>query len=248
MDDATQDAIEELHAMLDRARVIVPFTGAGISTESGVPDFRSPGSPWMQNKPIPFEAFLASREARIEAWRRKFAMDDHYRDARPNRGHRALATLVAEGRSPGVITQNIDGLHQAAGSRNVIPIHGDVHHLRCEACGSREEVVSLEGRELPPVCPHCGEKMRPEVVLFGEMLPEEEITRFYDELERGFDLVFSIGTTSVFPYIARPVVWATQSGIPTVEINPSETKVTPYVTYKLPMGAAAAMTALLDRL
>src|SRR5690606_37496965 len=87
MDEETQEAIEELHAMLERARVIVPFTGAGISTESGVPDFRSPGSPWMVNKPIPIDVFVNSHEARIEAWRRKFAMDDHCPAARPNRGH-----------------------------------------------------------------------------------------------------------------------------------------------------------------
>ncbi len=114
MQDHTDDAIDELHALLDAAASIVGFTGAGISTESGVPDFRTPGSPWMVNKPIPFDAFVASREARIEAWRRKFAMDDHFAGAGPNRGHMALARLIAEGRSPGVITQNIDGLHQAS--------------------------------------------------------------------------------------------------------------------------------------
>ena len=102
MPDGTQDAIETLHAMLDAAGSIVAFTGAGISTESGVPDFRSAGSPWMVNKPIPFEAFVKSREARAEAWRRKFAMDDHYAGAAPNAGHRALARLVGQGRSPAI--------------------------------------------------------------------------------------------------------------------------------------------------
>src|SRR5919205_501051 len=93
----------------------MPARGAGISTESGVPDFRSPGSPWLKNQPIPFEAYVRSREARREAWRRKFTMDDLYRGAKPSRGHLALASLVASGRMPAVITQNIDGLQQASG-------------------------------------------------------------------------------------------------------------------------------------
>lgn len=248
---ATLDAVA---AHLVAARRILFITGAGISADSGLPTYRGIGGLYEDSttdEGFRIEDALSGEMLAVRpdiTWKYLAQIEHNCRGAGPNDAHRAIARLEAEFASVVVFTQNIDGLHQAAGSRNVIPIHGDVHHLRCEACGSREEVVSLEGRELPPVCPHCGEKMRPEVVLFGEMLPEEEITRFYDELERGFDLVFSIGTTSVFPYIARPVVWATQSGIPTVEINPSETKVTPYVTYKLPMGAAAAMTALLDRL
>src|SRR3712207_2991349 len=111
---APADQAAALRDLVARARVIAGFTGAGISTESGVPDFRSPGSPWMRNKPIPFEAFLNSAEPRREAWRRKFAMDDLYQDARPSRGHMALGSLVAQGKMPAVITQNIDGLHQAS--------------------------------------------------------------------------------------------------------------------------------------
>ena len=103
MQDETEDAIAALQDLLDEADSIVSFTGAGISTESGVPDFRTPGSPWMVNKPIPYDAFIQSREVRIEAWRRKFAMDDHYRGAEPNSGHRALARLVAKGRSPAIV-------------------------------------------------------------------------------------------------------------------------------------------------
>src|SRR4051812_24409633 len=102
------DDAATLKAMIDAARVIAVFTGAGISTESGVPDYRSPNSPWTRNKPIPFEEFLANDSLRREAWRRKFAMDDLYRGiAKPNRGHQFVAGLVESGRAPGIITQNI---------------------------------------------------------------------------------------------------------------------------------------------
>src|SRR5215212_1030991 len=103
------DRIAELTAMIEGAARVVGFTGAGISTESGVPDFRSPNTPWMRNKPIPFETFLRSEDARREAWQRKFAMDDLYQGARPSTGHRALAALVESGKVSAVVTQNIDG-------------------------------------------------------------------------------------------------------------------------------------------
>src|SRR5919112_4312269 len=124
---ALANDIAELHRLVTGSRSVVAFTGAGISTESGVPDFRSPDSPWMRNRPIPFEAFLRSEEARREAWRRKFAMDDLYRGAQPNRAHRALAAFVHSGKMPAVITQNIDGLHQESGiePERVIEIHGN---------------------------------------------------------------------------------------------------------------------------
>src|SRR4051794_33360384 len=127
MPKSLDPSIRKLEAMIQEARTIAGFTGAGISTESGVPDFRSPNSPWMRNKPIPFEAFLASPEARNEAWRRKFAMDDLYRGARPGAGHHAVAALVSSGRMPAVLTQNIDGLHQASGITPewIIELHGN---------------------------------------------------------------------------------------------------------------------------
>ncbi|MGL5115230.1 MAG: Sir2 family NAD-dependent protein deacetylase, partial [Beijerinckiaceae bacterium] len=126
------EAGEWLAAMIGQADLLLGFTGAGISTECGVPDFRSPGSPWMVNKPIPFDAFVASAEVRREAWRRKFAMDDHYAGAQPGRGHKALAGWHAAGRMPLLVTQNIDGLHEAAGmpSDAIIELHGNGGYAR----------------------------------------------------------------------------------------------------------------------
>ncbi|CAD5263918.1 NAD-dependent protein deacetylase 1 [Bosea sp. 62] len=232
MDDETQDAIEELHAMLDRARVIVPFTGAGISTESGVPDFRSPGSPWMRNKPIPFEAFLASREARIEAWRRKFAMDDHYRDARPNRGHRALATLVAEGRSPGVITQNIDGLHQASGiaEDGVIELHGNGTYATCLTCGWRHELATIraafEASGEPAACMMCAGIVKTATISFGQQMPQQPMLRAH-ELTMSADLYLVAGSSLVvFPAATFPVI-AKRNGAKLVILNREPTDLDP---------------------
>jgi NAD-dependent deacetylase len=232
MDEDTQDAIEELHAMLDRARAIVPFTGAGISTESGVPDFRSPGSPWMVNKPIPFDAFVASREARIEAWRRKFAMDDHYRGARPNRGHRALATLVAEGPAPGVITQNIDGLHQASGITDeaVIELHGNGTYATSLSCGWRHELAAIraefEASGEPPCCLMCAGIVKSATVSFGQQMPQRQMLRAH-ELTMSADLYLVAGSSLVvFPAATFPVV-AKRNGAKLVILNREPTDLDP---------------------
>jgi len=125
--DTLADEIAQLNDLVARSGNVVGFTGAGISTESGIPDFRSPGSPWMRHKPIPYDLFVRSAEARREAWRRKFAMDDLYHGAKPSRGHLALAALVAAGKMPAVITQDIDGQHQGSGipPEKVGELHGN---------------------------------------------------------------------------------------------------------------------------
>src|SRR4029079_11829887 len=110
-----ENAVADLQKLIVSARKFAPFTGAGISTECGIPDFRSPGGIWTKNRPIPFDEFLSSREARNEAWRRRFAMEQHFAAARPGRGHLALASLYRAGKTPGVVTQNIDNLHQSSG-------------------------------------------------------------------------------------------------------------------------------------
>jgi NAD-dependent deacetylase len=142
------------------------------------------------------------------------------------------------------LTQNIDGLHHQAGSKNLLEIHGNLHNLLCTGCGWQQTVSDFSGLELPPHCPHCQAIMRPKVVLFGEMLPTETVEQLYHELEVGFDVVFSIGTTSVFPYIAGPVEAARRFGWATVEINPSATIVSEHVDVPLRMRAAEAMDAI----
>ena len=135
--------VDELARMIADARRIVAFTGAGISTESGIPDFRSPGGIWTKYQPIDFGDFISSAEARRESWRRKFASDEVMRKATPNAGHRALARLVEQGHMPAVITQNIDGLHQASGvpDEKVIELHGNATYASCLDCRQRYELA-----------------------------------------------------------------------------------------------------------
>lgn len=217
-------SIATLQDMIQDARIVAGFTGAGISTESGIPDFRSPDSPWMRNKPVPFELFLHSAEARREAWRRKFAMDDLYRDARPSVGHLGFASLVAAGRMPAVITQNIDGLHQASGltADQVIELHGNGTYARCLACGRRHELewvrrcFDTDGE--PPDCRICGGILKPATVSFGQAMPEEAMRRA-QRLTASCDVFLVAGSSLiVYPAAAFPA-FAKENGARLVIVN-----------------------------
>jgi NAD-dependent deacetylase len=218
------EQVESLRALVASADLVAAFTGAGISTESGVPDFRSPNSPWMQNKPIPFDAFLASEEVRREAWRRKFVMDDLYRDAQPSRGHLALASLVAQGKMRAVITQNIDGLHQQSGiaPEQVIELHGNGTYATCLSCGCRYELdvirVRFESERAAPVCDSCGGPVKAATISFGQPMPEEAMRRA-QEIALACDVFLVIGSSLVvYPAAALPVL-AKQNGARLVIVN-----------------------------
>ncbi len=249
MQDETEDAIAELHAMLDRADSIVSFTGAGISTESGVPDFRTPGSPWMANKPIPFEAFVKSREARIEAWRRKFAMDDHYRDAQPNIGHRALARLVVEGRSPAIVTQNIDGLHQASGvpGEQVVELHGNGNYAACLTCGWRHELAAIrpafEATGEPPACVMCAGPVKSATISFGQAMPQQQMMRA-QELALECDLFLVVGSSLVvYPAATLPII-AKRQGAKLVILNREPTDLDPIADLVIRAESGVALARL----
>ena len=145
------------------------------------------------------------------------------------------------------MTQNVDGFHRQAGAHNIVDIHGNLHHLRCTDCSFWQAVDDYSGLSLPPHCPKCNAILRPDVVLFGEMLPKEKLHVLYRELYEGFDVVFSVGTSSLFPYIAEPVHMAAQHGIPTVEINPDTTGVSHLIDIRLSMRAAAALDAIWEK-
>ena len=222
--ETPDDLAADLRALIGRARSVVAFTGAGISTESGVPDFRSPGSPWLENKPIDFAEWIASEEARCEAWRRKFRMDDIYRGAQPSAGHRALAALVTGGKSPGVITQNIDGLHQAAGIADdkVVELHGNGTYATCLSCGLRHELADVrrdfEANGRAPTCQACGGMVKSATVSFGQAMPEAAM-RQARELALGCDLFLAIGSSLVvYPAAGFPVL-AKRNGARLVIIN-----------------------------
>lgn len=251
MQDETEDAIAELHAMLARAERIVSFTGAGISTESGVPDFRTPGSPWMVNKPIPFEAFVNSREARIEAWRRKFTMDDYYRDARPNIGHRALAELVARGRSPAIVTQNIDGLHQASGvpGEQVIELHGNGTYATCLNCGWRHELAAIrpafEATGEPPACLMCAGPVKSATISFGQAMPQQAMMQAQG-LALECDLFLVVGSSLVvFPAATLPVI-AKRQGARLVILNREPTELDAIADLVIHAEIGPALAPLLE--
>jgi NAD-dependent deacetylase len=236
---------------LREAESILFITGAGISADSGLPTYRGVGGLYQDRQTdegVPIEVALSGPvfRARPEvSWRHIRAIEAACRGARPNAAHAMIAAL--ERRKPRVwtLTQNVDGLHRAAGAQNVIEIHGTVHRLFCPGCGWDEQVEDYA--HLPeglPRCPRCARVIRPDVVLFEEALPGAALARLEEEVERGFDLVFSVGTSSLFPYIAAPVLELGSRGAVTVEINPGETELSARVDHHLRAGAAAALGAL----
>jgi NAD-dependent deacetylase len=224
MTESLAASIATLQEMIQDARIVAGFTGAGISTESGIPDFRSPNSPWMSNKPISFELFRQSAEARREAWRRKFTMDDLYRGARPSQGHLGFAALVASGRMPAVITQNIDGLHQDSGLTDdqVIELHGNGTYARCLACGRRHELnwvrEHFETGGDPPECVACGGILKSATISFGQAMPEGPMRRA-QKLTASCDLFLVAGSSLVvYPAAAFPA-FAKENGAQLVIVN-----------------------------
>jgi NAD-dependent protein deacetylase/lipoamidase len=224
-------AVERLRALLDQARCVLPFTGAGISTECGIPDFRSPGGIWTKNQPIPFDAFVASQEMRNEAWRRRFAMEEQFQAARPGRGHRALATFHRMGKSQGVVTQNIDNLHQASGipAGNVVELHGNTTYATCLDCAKRYELPWIKesyeaagGRA--PDCPDCGGLIKTATISFGQAMPEAAMRRG-EELTQACDLFLAIGSSLVvWPAAGFPLL-AKRNGARLVIINREPTEI-----------------------
>ena len=204
--------VDELRRMIEEAGTVVAFTGAGISTESGIPDFRSPGGIWTKYKPIQFEDFLASAEARKESWRRKFATDETMRHATPNAGHRALARLYEIGKLPAVITQNIDGLHQASGlpDDKVIELHGNGTYCTCLQCQKRYELGWVReifaDNERLPVCRSCGGIIKQATISFGQAMPEAAMERAH-EITAMADLFIVLGSSLVvYPAAAFPII------------------------------------------
>jgi NAD-dependent deacetylase len=220
-----ETGIARLRQMIEEAEVAVPFTGAGISTECGIPDFRSPGGIWTRMRPIEFSDFLASQEMRDESWRRRFAMEEHFAGARPGRGHRALASLYKAGKVPGIITQNIDNLHQASGFQpaDVIELHGNTTFATCLDCGKRYELGWVKqsmtqsgGRS--PECTVCDGYIKTATVSFGQSMPEAAMRRA-QELTDSCDLFLAIGSSLVvWPAAGFPLA-AKRNGARLVIIN-----------------------------
>ncbi|HZC17952.1 MAG TPA: Sir2 family NAD-dependent protein deacetylase [Caulobacteraceae bacterium] len=207
-------AREQLARMIGGARRVVVFTGAGISTESGIPDFRSPGGVWSRMSPIYFQEFVASEEKRREAWTRAFSGVAGWVGKSPNAGHRAVTELAGLGKVSAVITQNVDNLHQASGmpAEKVIELHGNAGYAACLECGLRHELADLKAAFLAtdalPACRSCGGIVKTATISFGQSLPEAALARAEAET-LACDLFLVLGSSlvvypaSAFPLIAR---------------------------------------------
>ncbi len=245
-----QDDIRCVVDILARSRSLLFITGAGISADSGLPTYRGIGGLYNAEHPeegFPIEEILSGEMLRRRpelTWKYLGQIEQATRGAKCNRAHQVIAEMESCFERVWTLTQNIDGLHRQAGAKNVLEIHGSLHDLICTGCQWQQTVTDYSGLSLPPRCPNCQAIVRPEVVLFGERLPDETVGRFYDQLVAGFDAIFSIGTTSVFPYIAGPIETARRCGSATIEINPTATRVSRLVDIRLCMRAAEAMEAI----
>jgi len=221
--------VSRLRELVDEASMIVPFTGAGISTECGIPDFRSPGGLWTKHQPIPFDSFMSSSEMRDEAWRRRFAMEESFANAKPGRGHRALASLYRAGKVPALITQNIDNLHQASGiaPRDVVELHGNTTYATCLECAERYEVAWVKEKfealgSHAPECA-CGGYIKTATVSFGQAMPPEAMQRA-EELTKGCDVFLAVGSSLVvWPAAGFPLM-AKRNGAALIIINREPTE------------------------
>jgi NAD-dependent deacetylase len=222
-------AISDLRGLIEDAQSILPFTGAGISTECGIPDFRSLGGLWTKNQPIPFDAFMASGEMRNEAWRRRFVMEESFAKAKPGRGHRALASLYRAGKVPALVTQNIDNLHQASGisPQDVVELHGNTTYALCLDCAQRYELSRIREKfetngQHAPDCT-CGGYIKTATVSFGQAMPADAMQRA-EELTKNCDLFLAVGSSLVvWPAAGFPLM-AKRNGAALVIINREPTE------------------------
>lgn len=217
-------AIEQVHGWIADSSRIVGFTGAGISTESGVPDFRSPGGVWSRNRTVYFQEFLSNRDDRVEYWRQKAESWPDMRSARPNSGHLAFVSLEKQGKLRCLITQNIDGLHQRAGSSPdlVVELHGTTVEAACLSCGDRismdEAVSRVQAGDAAPECLHCGGLLKPATISFGQAMPEREMRRAAAAAS-ACQVFLAVGSSLVVQPAAGLPLLAKQRGARLVIIN-----------------------------
>ena len=251
IDEDTLDMVT--HHLANASRVLF-VTGAGISADSGLPTYRGIGGIYDTGPTehgMSIEEALSGETFRRQpelTWKHILEIESACRGATFNPAHEMIARLEEHLPEVWVLTQNVDGFHQAAGSRNVIEIHGNLHGLRCTRCNYSTANPDYARFSGVPKCPQCGGILRPTVVLFGEELPMKAVLQLHALVEQGFDLVMMVGTTAVFPYIAEPALKARYTGVPTVEINPGRSELSDFVDYRFNARAATVLPALWKRL
>jgi NAD-dependent deacetylase len=232
---------------LQDARFAVAFTGAGISTESGIPDFRSPGGIWATSQPVYFDDFLSSHEARYEYWRQKAAAHRDFVGSQPNAGHHVLARWQAAGFLQSVITQNIDGLHQDAGSQDVVELHGTARYVACLKCYVQFQadpwVQQFLDSDVVPDCPQCGGLMKHATISFGQVL-DSDVLEHATALSAQADLFFALGSSLVVHPAAGLPPLAKRNGSRLVIINRTPTEQDRLADVVLNESIGGALTAI----
>ncbi|MCR9119209.1 MAG: Sir2 family NAD-dependent protein deacetylase [bacterium] len=216
------DLHQTVAGWLANSKSAIAFTGAGISTESGIPDFRSPGGIWSQSKPVMYDDFVRSAESRYEYWRQKAASHRDFFDCPPNAGHQVLAAWEAAGRLQSVLTQNIDGLHEVAGSKHVIELHGSARFVDCLECSHRHDAETMVAlflsEDVPPNCVACGGVTKHATISFGQSLRPEVLQQASDAVE-ATDLIIAMGSSLVVEPAASIPRLAKANGAKLVIIN-----------------------------
>tara|TARA_R110002110_G_scaffold38703_1_gene125935 strand:+ start:177 stop:926 length:750 start_codon:yes stop_codon:yes gene_type:complete len=241
-----------LARLIDKASRVVVFTGAGISTESGIPDFRSPGGVWSKMTPIYFQDFVDSRDKRRESWARVFNRSAGWVGASPNEGHFAVAKLVAAGKVTSVITQNVDNLHQDSGvpDDRVIEVHGNATYARCLTCGKRYEIDSLKPRweaDEDLTCLFCTGLLKTATISFGQAMPEDKMARAAEEALL-CDLCLVLGSSLVVYPAASIPIEAKRNGAGLAIVNREPTDQDPYADLVLNTEIGPLMSDVLERL
>jgi len=244
-----QQAAGQIREWIDSSTCAVAFTGAGISTESGIPDFRSPGGVWSKYRTVYFDEFCESADARHEYWRQKAEAHQEFADASPNVTHRTLADWEASGNLHGVITQNIDGLHQQAGSKRVQELHGTAREVSCLDCGWRDVVDGWVNQFLEtdqvPECPECTGRLKHATVSFGQSLPPDVLDTAM-QWARQSDLFLALGSSLVVEPAASLPRIAASSGARLVIINRDETPLDGIATLTVRAALGDVFEALND--
>ena len=266
---------EALHRFIDRHSRLFVLTGAGCSTDSGIPDYRDADGGWKRSRPVMFQAFMNDPLVRRRYWARSLIGWRRFRRARPNAAHRALACLERRGRITLLVTQNVDGLHQAAGSTAVLDLHGRLDRVRCMSCECRlprEQVqdellrrnpawAHLDAHEAPdgdadlegmdfsgfdvPPCPYCGGLLKPDVVFFGESVPEHRVQTAMHALQRS-DAMLVVGSSLMVYSGYRFAEAAARAGKPIAAVNLGRTRADELLTLKLAQPCATALSFLLE--
>jgi NAD-dependent deacetylase len=238
----------DLARLIADARRMVVFTGAGISTESGVPDFRSPGGVWSKMKPIQFQDFVASEEMRREAWTRAFTGKAGWVGAKPNAGHYAVARLVEQGKVAAVVTQNVDNLHQDSGvpAERIVELHGNASYATCLECGERHELAELKDSFLKvgeiPYCRSCGGLVKTATISFGQQMPAEPMARA-EAATLACDLFLVLGSSLVvYPAAGFPLL-AKRNGARLAIVNREPTELDAYADLVLHDEIGPALSA-----